>query len=69
MLSQLPESHVRRQRIAHEVFAYGFIDAMHPTLAVGVAVLFLGALSCLGIKRRARAAPAAAAAPESTAAA
>ncbi len=64
-----PEVAQQVQRIAQEVFANGFIDAMHPTLAVGVAVLFLGALSCLGIKRRARAAPAAAAAPESTAAA
>jgi EmrB/QacA subfamily drug resistance transporter len=57
------------QRIAHDVFAYGFIDAMHPTLAVGVAVLFLGALSCIGIKRRARGAPAVAAVTESAAAA
>ena len=57
------------QRIAHEVFAYGFIDAMHPTLAVGVAVLFLGALSCLAIKRRARGAAAVAAETEPAAAA
>ncbi|MEP7105285.1 MAG: DHA2 family efflux MFS transporter permease subunit [Chloroflexota bacterium] len=57
------------QRIAHEVFAYGFLDAMHPTLAVGVVVLFLGAISCLGIKRRARGAPAAASATERVAAA
>jgi hypothetical protein len=56
------------QHIAHEVFAYGFIDAMHPTLAVGVVVLFLGALSCLGIRRRARAEQGAAAATETAAA-
>jgi len=42
------------QQLAHEVFAYGFIDAMRPTLLVGVAVLGLAAISCLGIKRRAR---------------
>ena len=41
-------------RIAHEVFAYAFIDAMRPTLLVPVAVLVVGALSCLGIKRRER---------------
>jgi EmrB/QacA subfamily drug resistance transporter len=54
-----PQVAQQLQRLAHEVFAYGFIDAMHPTLAVGVVVLFLGAVSCLGIKRRARAAQAA----------
>jgi len=42
------------QQISHDVFAYGFIDAMRPTLLVGVAVLGLAAVSCLGIKRRQR---------------
>jgi EmrB/QacA subfamily drug resistance transporter len=42
------------QLISHQVFTYGFIDAMRPTLLVGVAVLGLGALSCLAIKRRQR---------------
>ncbi|TMF85049.1 MAG: DHA2 family efflux MFS transporter permease subunit [Chloroflexi bacterium] len=42
------------QQISHDVFAYGFIDAMRPTLLVGVLVLGLAALSCLGIKRRRR---------------
>jgi len=42
-------------RISHDVFAYGFIDAMRPTLAVPIAVLALGSLSCLAIKRRKRA--------------
>jgi EmrB/QacA subfamily drug resistance transporter len=41
-------------RVAHEVFAYAFIDAMRPTLAVPILALALGALSCLAIKRRAR---------------
>jgi len=41
-------------RIAHDVFAYAFIDAMKPTLLVPVAVLAIGAVSCLGIKRRQR---------------
>jgi EmrB/QacA subfamily drug resistance transporter len=42
-------------RIAHEVFAYAFIDAMRPTLLVPVAALAIGALSCLAVKRRRRA--------------
>jgi EmrB/QacA subfamily drug resistance transporter len=42
-------------RISHDVFAYGFIDAMRPTLAVPIAVLALGSLSCFAIKRRKRA--------------
>ena len=41
-------------RIAHEVFAYAFIDAMRPTLMVPIAMLAVGALSCFGIKRRRR---------------
>lgn len=41
-------------RISHDVFAYGFIDAMRPTLAVPIAVLALSSLSCLAIKRRKR---------------
>ncbi len=41
-------------QIAHDVFAYGFIDAMRPTLLVPVIVLAIGALSCLAIKRRRR---------------
>jgi EmrB/QacA subfamily drug resistance transporter len=41
-------------RIAHDVFAYAFIDAMRPTLLVPVAALVIGALSCLAIKRRSR---------------
>jgi hypothetical protein len=40
--------------VAREVFAYAFIDAMRPTLAVPILALALGALSCLAIKRRAR---------------
>jgi len=50
-------------RLAHEAFAYGFVDAMRPTLLVPVAVLAVGALSCLAVRRRqrgAREAPAAA---------
>jgi hypothetical protein len=41
-------------RIAHEVFAYAFIDAMRPTLLVPVIALAVAALSCLAVKRRKR---------------
>jgi EmrB/QacA subfamily drug resistance transporter len=37
-------------QIAHEVFAYGFIDAMRPTLAVPILALALGAVSCLAVR-------------------
>jgi EmrB/QacA subfamily drug resistance transporter len=42
-------------QLAHDVFAHAFIDAMRPTLLVPVAVLAVGAVSCLAIKRRQRA--------------
>jgi EmrB/QacA subfamily drug resistance transporter len=42
-------------RIAHDVFAYAFIDAMHTTLLVPVVALLVGSLSCLAVKRRRRA--------------
>jgi EmrB/QacA subfamily drug resistance transporter len=41
-------------RLAHDVFAYAFIDAMRPTLLVPVIALAIGALSCVAIKRRRR---------------
>jgi EmrB/QacA subfamily drug resistance transporter len=37
-------------QIAHEVFAYAFIDAMRPTLAVPILALALGAVSCLAVR-------------------
>jgi EmrB/QacA subfamily drug resistance transporter len=40
------------QQLSHDVFAYGFIDAMRPSLLVGVAVLLLGSISCLAAQRR-----------------
>jgi len=42
------------QRLAHDVFASGFVDAMRPTLAVVVAVLALAALSCVAIERNSK---------------
>jgi hypothetical protein len=54
--------------VAREVFAYAFIDAMRPTLAVPIVALALGALSCLAIKRRSRGTEEAAARSAETAA-
>jgi EmrB/QacA subfamily drug resistance transporter len=39
-------------RLAHEVFAQAFVDAMRPTLLVPVVALVIGTVSCLAIKRR-----------------
>ena len=38
-------------QVAHDVFLYGFIYAMRPTLAVPIAALVVGAISCLALKR------------------
>jgi EmrB/QacA subfamily drug resistance transporter len=56
-------------RIGHDVFSFGYVDAMKTTMALPVVLLAVGAASCLAIKGRKRSAepgPAApAAAPES----
>jgi EmrB/QacA subfamily drug resistance transporter len=49
-----PQAAQQVARIAHDVFAYGFIDAMRTTLLVSISVLAVGAASCILIKRRAR---------------
>jgi EmrB/QacA subfamily drug resistance transporter len=49
-----PQAAQQIAHVAHEVFAYAFIDAMRPTLAVPILALALGALSCLAIRRRQR---------------
>jgi EmrB/QacA subfamily drug resistance transporter len=36
-------------RIAHDVFAYGFIDAVRPTLMFPIGVLLIGAVSCFAL--------------------
>jgi EmrB/QacA subfamily drug resistance transporter len=46
-----PQARHQVALIAHDVFLYGFIYAMRPTLAVPIAALALGAVSCLGIRR------------------
>jgi EmrB/QacA subfamily drug resistance transporter len=49
-----PQVAAQIAQLAHDVFAHAFVDAMRPTLLVPVAVLAVGAVSCLGIKRRQR---------------
>ncbi|WP_307795450.1 MFS transporter [Actinacidiphila acididurans] len=41
----------RVQDTGRTVFGHAFVDAMHPTLLVGVAVLAVGALSCLFVTK------------------
>jgi EmrB/QacA subfamily drug resistance transporter len=43
-------------RIGREVFAQGFVNALHTTMIMPIAVLAVGAVSCLGIKRLRKAA-------------
>jgi MFS family permease len=43
------------QRLFHDVFANAYVNAVKPTLVVSIAVLAVGALSCLLIERRAKA--------------
>jgi EmrB/QacA subfamily drug resistance transporter len=45
-------------RIGHDVFTFGFVDAMRATMIMPVSLLAVGALSCLAIKRHQRAAEA-----------
>ncbi|MER6899564.1 hypothetical protein ABT261_38245, partial [Amycolatopsis sp. NPDC000740] len=41
------------QQAAASVFGQGVVDAMRPTLALPVAVIAVGAVSCLLVRRRA----------------
>src|SRR6267143_1746905 len=43
------------QRLFHDVFDNAYVNAVKPTLAVSIAVLAVGALSCLLLERRAKA--------------
>ena len=53
-------------RFFHDVFLYGYLDAMRPTLAVPIALVLIGAVSCLAV-RTIKAAPASSAAQYGTA--
>jgi hypothetical protein len=56
------------QRLFHDVFANAYVNAVKPTLVVSIAVLAVGALSCLLIERRAKATARADAAEQSASA-
>jgi len=63
--ANLPASvaHQVQQQVAtyfHDVFVNAYLVGMRPTLLISVAVVLLGAISCLGIQRRKAAAAAAA---------
>jgi len=54
-LSSLPPAVAQQlARAAHEVFLYGFIYAMRPTLLVPILALVLGAVSTLAVRQRKR---------------
>ena len=53
-----PQAAHQIAQTAHDVFLHGFIYAMRPTLAVPIAAVALGAISCLAIQRRRRPSPA-----------
>jgi EmrB/QacA subfamily drug resistance transporter len=46
-------------RIGHDVFTFGYVDAMRSTMVLPVVLLAIAALSCLAIQQRKRPAPAA----------
>lgn len=47
--AQLPQ---QVQQLAEEVFRSGFVEAMHPTLAIPTAIVLLAAISSLAVQRR-----------------
>ncbi len=53
----------RLNNLTHDVFARAYITAMHPTLAISVALLIAGALVCLLLRRTPAPAPPLRAAP------
>ncbi len=54
-------------RIGHDVFTFGYVDAMRSTMVLPVVLLVVGAVSCLAIRGRKRPAEAGPAAPAATA--
>jgi hypothetical protein len=45
------------QHLAGEVFKNGFVDAMHPTLILPIAIVLLAALSCFAVECRKKVQP------------
>jgi EmrB/QacA subfamily drug resistance transporter len=54
-------------RIGHDVFTFGYVDAMRSTMVLPVVLLVVGAVSCLAIRGRKRPAETGPAAPTATA--
>jgi MFS family permease len=53
--SSLPEAVAQRiQQVGADVFHHGFVRAMHPTLIIPVAAMFLGSALCLLTERHTR---------------
>ncbi len=38
------------EQVAHSVFTHGFVDAMHPTMMLPIAVVLMAALGCFAVK-------------------
>ena len=49
-----PQVVAQLQQLFHDVFVNAYVDAMRPTIAVAIAFLAVGALSCVFIVRRKR---------------
>lgn len=47
-----PQLAHRIESAAHSVFTHGFVDAMHPTMVLPIAVVLLAALGCLAVDNR-----------------
>jgi L-serine deaminase len=45
------------QALAADVFRQAFVDAMHPTLVLPIAVVILAAVGCLGVRGQKRSVP------------
>jgi hypothetical protein len=41
------------ERLAHAVFTQSFVDAMRPSLALGIAIVLVAAVGVLGVRNRA----------------
>jgi hypothetical protein len=47
-VAQLPR---QMPQLGEEVFKNGFVDAMHPTLVLPIAIVLLAAVSCLAVRQ------------------
>src|SRR5579859_4666372 len=49
-----PQAAAKLSQVAHDTFVFGFTNAVKPTLLLPLAVILVGAVSCLGIAGRRR---------------